>query len=196
MAPFRFRAHYNVMKNKINRTGIIITGAAALLAGPAGSVQAVPMPVSDVRGYQATHSTVLSKQDQSIAEPADPLSPQSQRTAASLELSALPVRNGRIIVSTRPSSLVDENRSPLSLLSSYPMDLPNSRGTALTTYYYHIPTPVMSRPPPGRPVVPSSSSKATVPDGGSTVMLLGIAFSGVVLLHRKLSAKGFPIREA
>lgn len=42
--------------------------------------------------------------------------------------------------------------------------------------------------PNGNPTWTFSASAASVPDGGATVMLLGIALSGAALLRKKLMA--------
>lgn len=165
--------------------------AAVLLVGLAGNMQAVPISTPDARAYETAHAQELSLQAESAARHAAALlaqTPNLQQTVLSYGVRRSPAHPGGNVVPVRQPILVHKNPSGLTLLSSFPVDIPSHVGIVLEPGSYHIPTPILTPPRNGWPTASVSPVVASVPDGGSTAMLLSAALSGVVLLRRKLAA--------
>lgn len=78
----------SVMKNKFNRTGLVLTGAAVLVVGLAGNIQAVPASASEIAASATDGAQELRLEAESVA----------RRTAAGLSLCP---------IYSRPSSALD-----------------------------------------------------------------------------------------
>ena len=179
------------MKNKFNRTGLVLTGAAVLLVGLAGNIQAVPVATSSARAYETARSRELSLEVESTARRAEALLaqlPTLHETVTAHGLQPSLARTGGSVVPARQPVLVHGNPSGLALFTSFPVDVPSHTGIIQGETIYHIPTAVITRPVIDRPTATASPAVTSVPDGGTTAGLLSAALCGVVLLRRKLAA--------
>jgi hypothetical protein len=148
-------------RKKISLTGFTIAGAAALLVAVAGNVQAIPFTTHDEVGNAAIRSQSL------------------QRGQSDYEMVLALDRGNRNQSLTSPSAfnvlMSTQVQNAGQLLNSTPrVSRPRRRGhNAVTTSTQSN----GNNPPP-----------VTLPDGGSTAMMLGGVLYGFVLLEKKLKA--------
>lgn len=154
------------MNKKIHLTSLAISGAGALLVGLTGEVQATTIPVR-VNTHAAPPANPAFS-PQTHAGPATltpptlvlPVSVQAPSAAAARNSRAPLVRPGRTVL-TVPVATVAYVPSPINV--------PGLVGSLVT--------PV--------PVAPSPVPAASVPDGGSTGVMLGGVFGGLALMRKK-----------
>lgn len=165
------------MKSKINLSGITI-GAAALMVGFAGSVQAIPI---------TRHAFTASQSARSLAQ---------VKTNPVLDIST--AANSSKSSKVKPHA----GRKPVPGAVAGDLILPISDGVAVTTdqgAYTEVllnapllPDEPIKLPPPTVIVVTSNGvalqNGVGVPDGGVTAALLAGSLGGLVLLRKKFKA--------
>jgi len=174
---FRFRGYCLVMKHKVNLSGITI-GAAALIVGLAGNVQAIPITH---RVYHTSHvasASNQSNQNASLASLTAPIAPQASTTS---HLVNARQTRGR----QKPAA------GNLNLPISSGLTLGSSQGTLPVTVLTAplLPVVPVNLPPAPVPVVTGAASAASpvgVPDGGATAAMMAGSFGGLALLRKKL----------
>ena len=178
------------MEKNINQTSFAIAGAAALMMGLAGNVQAVSIPINNARAA-GTSSWVLG-QDQhgnvlvlgqivlgkEIAHFVD--------SACSSQTSASP--SATKSVSVPAQAAVAHNNSGQPNLSQGSPGAPTLT-TKPVTQGPNLPglsAPLPSRSVPTLTLAPvrSAAVSESVPDGGTTAVMLGGVFCGFVFLKR------------
>jgi hypothetical protein len=136
------------LRKTINPTAFVIAGAAALFAGLAGNVQAIPISIQDQSNHGGVHFSVQSSHNQSLASP----------TASVLSGSVL-----------AQNAVGPHNFGPWNFHDSWSFH--HGRQGGLT---------------PPSPLSRQDSSSASVPDGGTTAMMMGGVLCGFALLGNKL----------
>ncbi|HXI69048.1 MAG TPA: VPDSG-CTERM sorting domain-containing protein [Verrucomicrobiae bacterium] len=165
------------MKHKVNLSGITI-GAAALIVGLAGNVQAIPITH---RVYHTSHvasASNQSNQNASLASLTAPIAPQASTTS---HLVNARQTRGR----QKPAA------GNLNLPISSGLTLGSSQGTLPVTVLTAplLPVVPVNLPPAPVPVVTGAASAASpvgVPDGGATAAMMAGSFGGLALLRKKL----------
>jgi hypothetical protein len=150
------------MRKKISRTGFIIAGAAALFVGLAGNVQAIPISMHD-----------FSKLTKSVASPTDSLLTGSHK-AISISISDLskPIKSVASPIDFFSGSILAENvDAPRNVIS---LDLKQEEPLVTSSSFVQGPAPTVT----------VKALVASVPDGGTTGMMLGGAFCGLVFLKK------------
>jgi hypothetical protein len=146
---------------KINLAGFTMVGAAALFVALAGNVRAIPFTVHDDVVNSAIRSQNL-RSGQSDYEAALALDHGNRNQGRVSPTALILSRSARV-----------QNTSQLGN-SSPRISRPRKHGHVVET---PSPQPTGQNPPP-----------LSVPDGGSTAVMLGGVFCGFVLLEEKLKA--------
>ncbi len=150
------------MKNNKNRKSYAITGAAVLFVGLAGQVHAIPISTMN-----KNHNAAVN-------------------TAHKVAFARV-VASGNTVM-TRINPFVKFTAPVVAAKKPAPTKLPPKLAAALTPPVKSTFTPpvvsVITLSPPG-----SRALAATVPDSGTSLALLSGAFSTLILLKRKVTAK-------
>ena len=150
------------MRTKLNLTGLVMTGAATLFVGLAGSVQAIPIVVRN--HTTALHATTTHQVTGSMVQ-----------------------SNPNQILTTLVSASHLSASTSVHNASSHHVAVLNHRAPGITVPVGGtLPGGVLPKPlPSGTNQIPVTISTAA-PDGGTTAAMLGAAFCGLVLLRTKL----------
>ena len=162
------------MKNKINLSGITI-GAAALIVGFTGNVQAIPTTQHDFIASHPIRALGQSKQNPGVAALTTSVSSKSGKVKQAHLHQKPSARNLNFPISGGSKPIFGQGAYPLNDLHA-PL----------------LPASPVNLPPAPKPVVTGGAAPAgnaiAVPDGGATAALMAGSFGGLALLRKKLKA--------